>query len=152
MSTTAIATTIATAAIAVGSSRIELPSGMVLSDRTSKTGKVLGSRLTFTGVKSASDLRAEGKAAGMKGKALDEYVNKSLRGDVATAAWVRHDAIMSGLRSAGVVPTELLPNKAGNKFKAEYIMAEDSSAKVTAEKDAEIAALKAELEALKAKA
>lgn len=123
---TAIATTTAIAAIAVGTSRIELPMGMTIADRTTKSGKVMGTRLVFTGAKSAADLRAEGKASGMKGKALDAYVNKSLRGDVAAAAWVRHDAVMSGLRSAGVVPTDLLPNKAGTKFKAEYVMADDA--------------------------
>jgi hypothetical protein len=122
---TAIATSTAIAAIAVGTSRVELPTGMMLSDRLSKSGKVLGSRLTFTGMKSAADLRAEGRRSGLKGKSLDAYVNKSLRGDVAAAAWVRHDAVMSGLRSAGVVPTDMCPNKAGTKFKTEYVMAED---------------------------
>ena len=101
--------------------------GMNITDRTSKYGKVIGARLTFTGKQSASDLRAEAKKAGLKGKALDAYVNKALCGDIAAAAWVRHDAVMSGLRSAGVVPTDLLPNKAGTKFKAEYVMVEDAA-------------------------
>ena len=131
MSITAIAPVTPSVAIAVGTSRIELPMGMTIADRTSKYGKVLGTRLTFTGTKSAADLRAEGKKSGLKGKSLDTYVNKSLRGDVAAAAWVRHDAVMSGLRSAGVVPTDLCPNKAGTKFKAEYVMVEEAKPEVS---------------------
>lgn len=154
---TAVATVTAAATIAIGSSLVPLPDGMGLADRVNAKNVTLGSRLVFIGTKDAKTLRADGKAAGLKGKNLDEYVNKNLRGDLGAAAWLRHDAIMSGLRSAGAVPTHLDTNKAGNKFKAEYTIAPDDSAKVAAEaaaavaeKEATIAALEARLAELEA--
>lgn len=46
----------------------------------SKSGKVIGTLYKF-GVLTARELREEGKAAGMRGDALTEYVNAALKGE-----------------------------------------------------------------------
>ena len=99
---------------------IPVPDGSGCELRRNSRGKTIGTRLSFIGEKSASTLRAEGKASGLKGKKLDAFVNASLTGDVAAAAWVRHDAILSGMRSAGAIPVQMDGNKAGTQFKTEY--------------------------------
>lgn len=46
----------------------------------SKSGKIIGTLYRF-GTLTARELREEGKAAGLKGDALTEYVNASLKGE-----------------------------------------------------------------------
>ena len=106
--------------LATTSSAIALPEGAGMEERRNRNGKAIGCRLSFIGEKSASQLRLEGKTRGLKGKKLDAYVNASLTGDVASAAWIRHDAILSGMRSAGAIPVHMDANNAGTQFKTEY--------------------------------
>lgn len=94
--------------------------GLSMSVRRNANGRSLGHRVSFIGDKSASALKAEGKASGLKGAELKEYVNASLRGDSAAAAWVRHDAMASAMRSSGFVPEGGDLNKKGDVFKATY--------------------------------
>jgi len=109
-----------TLSLTVNANAIALPEGSGMEARTNKNAKVIGARMSFIGAKSASQIRFEGKASGLKGKKLDAYVNAALTGDVAAAAWVRHDAIMSGVRSAGAIPLHLDVNAAGTVLKSEY--------------------------------
>lgn len=106
----------------VSGSKITLAEGTRLTVRTNKRGKELGVSMVFTGEKSASELKEEGEAAGLKGAALREYVDKSLRGDVAAAAWTRHGVAMEALRASGAVPTGMEGNKKGDTFKATYVV------------------------------
>ncbi len=110
-------TTITT--IATTGNSIAVPAGAGLEVVRNKNGKMTGTRLSFIGAKSAKELKEEGKAAGLEGKKLKEYVNAALRG-ASDAAWIRHDAIVSGMRNAGAVPADLKGNNAGDVFKVEY--------------------------------
>ncbi len=112
--------TTANAIATIPQSTIAVPEGAGCEVRRNARGKEIGTRLSFIGAKSASALRQEGKASGLKGKKLDAFVNASLTGDVTAAAWVRHDALLSGMRSAGAVPVQMDGNKAGTQFKTEY--------------------------------
>jgi hypothetical protein len=69
----------------------------------SRTGTICGYRLPFNGTKTAADLRAEFKGAGLKGKALSAKVNAMLRG-TENVAWARHEVLVSSLRSGGYIP------------------------------------------------
>lgn len=112
-------TTTTITSLATTGTAIAIPVGSGIELCRNKNGKVIGSRLSFIGEKSAKELKEEGKKAGLEGKKLKEYVNATLRGS-SDAAWIRHDAVMSGMRNAGAVPAELKGNKAGDVFKAEY--------------------------------
>ena len=98
---------------------ISIP-GLAIADRENKRGKSLGLEVGFAGNKSASQLKEEGKALGLKGAELREHVAASLRGDEATAAWVRHDAMSSAMRSNGFVPVGARSDKKGDVWKFEF--------------------------------
>ena len=72
----------------------------------SKSGKVVGTKVNFVGEQSASEIKAELKAQGMKGRELTRKVNEVLTGKTPVA-WAKHDAHISLLRSAGYVPSNL---------------------------------------------
>ena len=137
------------AIMTVNATKISLPSGMGMEEKTDARGRSRGLALSFIGEKSASQLKEEGKKLGLKGDKLKMFVNKSLNGD-KDAAWLRHDALLSAMRSSGVVPVVMATNKAGNVFKSEYRLVEDTKDKeavAAAEERAKSAESK--LEALK---
>lgn len=109
----------------------------------SKKGKVMGHRY-FMGSLSAKEIRLAGKSQGLKGAALNEYVNKSLRDETAN----RHAAVavvITGLHANGFVgdTSEVRSKSAVVRF------TKASPDKVESAKDKEIARLQAELEAMR---
>lgn len=76
------------------------------------TGKSLGQRLAFAGSKTATELKADFRKAGLKGKELVKKVNACLSGE-ADSRWVRHEAAVSSLRSAGYIPDYVDAKKSG---------------------------------------
>ena len=130
--------------LVLAGSTVALPAGISASERTNKNGKALGVRLIFNGTKTATELKAEGKANGLTGAKLREYVDNSLRGDNATAAWLRYDAVTSGLRSNGFVPTFMDGTTKSDTFKIEMKKpseAKASAGEIEAVKDKAIAVL-----------
>lgn len=120
--------------------------------RTSAKGKDLGVRMTFSGQKTASEIRASLRESGYKGKELTCKVNEVLSGE-ADIRWVEHEALVSAARSNGFVPDYTDASAKGTSMVTRYIKPEQQYVKASdvAEKDAVIAALQAELAALKAK-
>jgi hypothetical protein len=120
--------------------------------RTSAKGKDLGVRMTFNGQQTASEIRATLKEDGYKGKELTNKVNAVLSGE-ADIRWMKHEALVSAARSNGFVPDYTDASAKGTSMVTRYIKPEQQFVKATevAEKDAVIAALQAELDALKAK-
>jgi len=90
-----------TGMIVLGSKSIALPEGTGMT--TVKRGKGFVPVLAFAG-KTYAELNEAGRADGLKGKALKRFRQAAFRGDLAKAAWVRHDGILSAARSAGFVP------------------------------------------------
>lgn len=132
-----------------------------MQKRESKAGKDIGTRITFIGTESLSEIRLNGKQLGLKGKKLTAYVEAAYRGDNATAAWVRHGVALEAVRKAGAAPIELDTNKAGDAFTFRFrVPGDDTAAEEAAEKlreeaaakDATIVALQARLAALEAAA
>lgn len=123
-------------------------------DIVSAAGKVVGTRLCFGGGESASELKARLKSQGMKGRELTEKVNDILCGR-ADVRWVEHDAAVSAMRSAGLVPDLAeVRKKTGcvryvrpvdpEKSKSEKLAAENAElARQLAETQEQIKALKA---------
>lgn len=109
----------------------------------SKKGKVMGHRY-FMGSLSAKDIRAAGKAQGLKGSALNEYVNTSLRDETANRQ-ASVAVIVTGLHANGYVgdTSEVRSKSAVIRF------TKASPDKVESAKDREIARLQAELEQLR---
>jgi hypothetical protein len=71
-----------------------------------RTGKVIGSTLSFIGGKSAKEVADALRAEGLKGKELKLKVNEVLTGKL-DLAWAQHDAAVSVLRSNGYIPSKL---------------------------------------------
>lgn len=119
-------------------------------ERKDKNGKVTGSVIKFVGADNAKSLREQGKAAGIKGKALTGFVNSMLTGDKGKAAWLKGAAMFQIIQGEGkLVPTQFVMNKAGDGGRMEFIAPTVSPADESLTKELE--ALRAELAALKAK-
>lgn len=99
--------------------------GAIVTERRSSNGRSLGLRAHLTGEsKSASELRKEGKEAGLTGKELTQYVNASLTGDNVAAAWIRHDSCISILRNKvpNAIPVHFDANKNCTRYRSEIIV------------------------------
>ena len=119
----------------------------------SKSGKEIGRRFLM-GAKTAKELREAGKAAGLRGDKLTEYVNSFLSGDEIAMRNAATAATLSALVAEGYV------GDVADKRKNSAIirMVRPSSPKVDADADklakaeAEVEELRAKLNALLAKA
>lgn len=105
------------------------------SDRLSVTGKLLGTRTTFAGSASASELKTKFKAQGLKGKKLEMAIQKVLRGE-ASVRQVVGVAVVQARIAEGWVPDVMKTNKAGTKSTLDFVKVE--KLKISAE---EVAAL-----------
>jgi hypothetical protein len=112
-----------------------------------KRGKVLGERFSFIGDMTAASVAASGRAAGMKGRNLKNFVNSTLTGNRAVASEILATAWVRSMAEDGYVPTVGERRKNTGVLKMEKAQ----SFKSSYSKDSEIASLKAELEAIKAK-
>jgi len=97
---------------------------------TTAKGKVVGSRVVFSGEKTASEVRAALKTANpkMKGAELTKEVNAVLMGK-KDIAWAAHDAAVSLMRSNGLVPDYVDVRAKGAT--ARYVRASDAKVEVT---------------------
>ena len=122
-----------------------------ISNRVSAKGKDLGVRMTFSGNQTASEIRSSLRDSGFKGKELTLKVNAVLNGE-ADIRWMKHEALVSAARSNGFVPDYTDASAKGTSMVTRYIKpkAEFVSVNEVAAKDEVIAALQAELAALKA--
>ena len=120
----------------------------------SKTGKEIAKVFTF-GTASAKDIREEGKAAGLKGNALTEYVNATLKGE-AEARNLLAVAKLQSVFNAGAVADSLRETKGGIVLRAVKPKAVKAKGPSVDEKLAaaalEVAALREQLNALLAAA
>lgn len=112
--------------------------------RTRKDGKIIGQRMAFDGQVSASELRAELKAAGIKGRELTKRVNEALTGS-KDVRWVKHEALVSAARSAGFIPDYADTASNGKSMSVRYVnpasKGVDATAAALAQKERELAAL-----------
>ena len=109
-----------------------------------------GSRIVFSGQRTAKDIKAELKEEGLKGRKLAESVNEILSGQKSvrnTIGMAKAQALLEQGYVADYV--DMTTNGAKMVF-TRPIIVKESKSKLAA-KDAEIEALKAELEALKSK-
>jgi len=120
-----------------------------VTERTSAAGRKLGQRMTFEGKLSASEIRASLRITGLKGKELTNKVHAMLSGE-ADVRWLRHDALQSAARSNGLVPDYTDVNEKGTSMVTKYIKPDQQAVVSTAvaAKDAEIAELRRQLQAL----
>lgn len=120
-----------------------------VTQRTSVAGKTLGLRMTFEGSLSASEIRSNLRATGLKGKELTNKVNAMLSGE-ADVRWLRHDALQSAARSNGLVPDYTDVNAKGTSMVTRYVKPDQQAvvSSAVAAKDAEIAELRRQLQAL----
>lgn len=122
-----------------------------ITNRVSAKGKSLGVRMTYNGTMTASEIRASLREDGYKGKELTAKTNAVLSGE-ADIRWMKHEALVSAARSNGFVPDYTDASAKGTSMVTRYIKpkAEFVSVNEVAAKDEVIAALQAELAALKA--
>ena len=120
-----------------------------VSVRISAAGRTLGTRMTFEGSKTASEIRATLKDAGYKGKELTNKTNEVLAGE-ADIRWMKHEALVSAARSNGFVPDFTDVSSKGTGMVTKYVKPEQQYVKASsvAAKDAEIAELRRQLQAL----
>lgn len=120
-----------------------------VTTRTSAAGKTLGLRMTFQGTATASEIRASLRESGYKGKELTNKTNEVLAGE-ADIRWMKHEALVSAARSNGFVPDYTDANAKGTGMVTRYVKPEQQYVKASsvAAKDAEIAELRRQLQAL----
>ena len=120
-----------------------------VSVRISAAGRTLGTRMTFEGSKTASEIRATLKESGYKGKELTNKTNEVLS-DGADVRWMKHEALVSAARSNGFVPDFTDVSSKGTGMVTRYIKPEQQYVKASSvvAKDAEIAELRRQLQAL----
>lgn len=116
------------------------------SDRMGNTGKLLGKRVTFTGTASASELKKQFKAEGLKGKKLEAAVQKVLRGE-ANIRQVVGVAVVQAYIAKGFVPDVMNVNKADTKATLTFVKVEKQDVEPATMSDEELVANLARLQA-----
>ena len=106
------------------------------------------------GAKTAKELREEGKAAGLKGDKLTEYVNSFLSGDEVAMRNAATAATLSALVAEGFTGdyADRRKNSAVIRLVRPAALKVDSNAEKLAKANAEVEELRAKLNALLAKA
>lgn len=126
------------------------PAGLPL---VSKSGKEIGRRFLM-GAKTAKELREEGKAAGLRGDKLTEYVNSFLSGDEVAMRNAATAATLSALVAEGFTGdyADKRKNSAIIRLVRPAAPKVDANADKLAKAEAEVEELRAKLNALLAKA
>lgn len=112
-------------------------------DIVSKKGRVVGQKFTF-GTLTAREIRQAGRGMGLKGSALNEYVNDALHNEAAQRK-AAGAVFLSVAESKGMLP-DSADLRAGSGV-LRLVM--PKATKVETAKDKEIARLQAELEQLR---
>lgn len=110
-----------------------------------RTGKVVGSRITFGGKLSAADIKASLKQQDptLKGAALTRKVNDVLTGR-EPMAWAEHDVLVSAMRSAGYIPNT--GDVRGKSGLVRYVKPSEPAASKLEAANKELAEMKAKFE------
>ncbi len=98
--------------------------------RRNASGNLMGHRTTFSGQRTAGDIRTELKLSGIKGKALTKAVESTLRGETDVRCIVGQ-AYVSALIQKGFVPNFADTNKAGDVATMKFIKVNEAKVDVT---------------------